>query len=112
MTLSEEMNNIKTHIGWAKKVLTGEVGKLFIESVETIMRNQNKYRWHDLRKNPDDLPEPNTYVLAVDDDFDQFTALLSDENYLWRADCVYENGSIDDHDVIAWREIEPFEGGE
>lgn len=74
-----------------------------------LLEHQEKYRWHDLRKNPDDLPNCNSQCLCY-------------EHY-WNpneecCECGYVlywfiNGRFSTIgqkvDVIAWREIEPFD---
>lgn len=64
--------------------------------------------WHDLRKNPKDLPESGKRVLACMVEF-----------YAPRYRTVFYEGECWDDgltdyfvdEVIAWREIEPFEEG-
>lgn len=75
------------------------------DSIERKVHDiQHKYRWHDLRKNPDDLPNNSRPVLVADINW----------NVCIRAYFVNSNGygkwSQDKYGVIAWREIEPFEG--
>lgn len=78
--------------------------------VSKALKKADKYRWHDLRKNPDDLPEPNEYnesgyvAVMIDrrphwwDDWDQ--DYYNHEKKEW---AKYEQN------VRAWRYIEPFE---
>lgn len=65
------------------------------------LKKQERYMWHDLRKNPDDVPdEPYEPVLVAIDigcgevDYDIFCYGI--ENWSARM-------------VIAWKHIEPFE---
>lgn len=60
---------------------------------------QNKYVWHDLRKNPDDLPEEGHEVLILVKNA-YFLSRRSDYNY-W--------SSLGRVSPKAWKEIEPFE---
>ena len=72
------------------------------------LEKADKYRWHDLRKNPDDLPEADgnsesEYVLVMTgtpewNSWEQ--AYYHHDKKLWS---TYEQ------DVFAWRYIEPFE---
>ena len=72
------------------------------------LEKADKYRWHDLRKNPDDLPEADgnsesEYVLAMIgtpewNSWEQ--AYYHHDKKLWS---TYEQN------VFAWRYIEPFE---
>ena len=71
------------------------------------LEKADKYRWHDLRKNPDDLPEADEfggsdYVLVKTgccEWNDMETAYYRHIKKQW---------SIDEY-VFAWRYIEPFE---
>lgn len=67
-----------------------------------VMENAEKYRWHDLRKNPDDMPEIGLPVIVCDIQKRVCirTLVSKRERYRW---------SQDKYDVIAWRYIEPFE---
>ena len=78
-----------------------------IEMAVEALEKADKYRWHDLRKNPDDLPEADEfggsdYVLVKTGCFewnDMKKAYYSHNKKQW---------SIDEY-VFAWRYIEPFE---
>ena len=81
---------------------------LAVEALEKA----NKYRWHDLRKNPDDLPEAigwgeSDYVLVM--------AGKPERSYCEWA--YYHHGkkvwsTHEQQDGFAWRYIEPFGGDE
>ena len=71
------------------------------------LEKADKYRWHDLRKNPDDLPEADgnsesDYVLVM---------IGTPEWNSWEQ-AYYHHGkrlwSTYDQNVFAWRYIEPF----
>ena len=72
------------------------------------LEKADKYRWHDLRKNPDDLPEADgnsesEYVLAM---------IGTPEWNSWEQDYYHHDKkmwSTYDQNVFAWRYIEPFE---
>ena len=80
----------------------------------TNEETQNKYRWHDLRKDPNDLPDDDSieynivcveyqngrreYTIGCLNLSGEMMILPELENWL-------ENG----YHIIAWREIEPFE---
>lgn len=78
-----------------------------LEQFVKHLNDQKKYRWHDLRKNPDDLPAHDRMVevelyhvtLGIYHDHTYF------ENGSWK---YYTNNSYGK--VIGWREIEPMEG--
>ena len=72
------------------------------------LEKADKYRWHDLRKNPDDLPEADgnsesDYVLVM---------IGTPEWNSWKQ-AYYHHGkrlwSTYEQNIIAWRYIEPFE---
>ena len=77
--------------------------------VSKALEKADKYRWHDLRKNPDDLPEAigggyeSEYVLAM---------IGTPEWDSWEQ-AYYHHGkrmwSTYEQNVFAWRYIEPFE---
>ena len=78
--------------------------------VSKALKKADKYRWHDLRKNPDDLPEgfeggyESEYVLVM---------IGTPEWNSWEQ-AYYHHGkrlwSTYEQNVFAWRYIEPFEG--
>ena len=72
------------------------------------LEKADKYRWHDLRKNPDDLPDADgnsesDYVLVM---------IGTPEWNSWEQ-AYYHHGkrlwSTYEQNVFAWRYIEPFE---
>ena len=78
-----------------------------ILAVEALEKS-DKYRWHDLRKNPDDLPEADEYGCS-----EYVLAMIGTpewNNHEW----TYYNHntrmwSTYGQNVFAWRYIEPFE---
>lgn len=86
----------------------------FNKTVITALEKANKYRWHDLKENPDDLPEANrwgesNYVLVK--------ALIKVGCYACNDmrkayyNHTQKKWSIDGN-VLAWRYIEPFKDEE
>lgn len=80
-------------------------------AVELAIKSLNeahKYRWHDLRKDPNDLPEAGIRVLIFDGEFYEIWELWNlGENCI-----AWEDDESFDHpvgDAYAWRYIEPFE---
>ena len=77
--------------------------------VSKALEKADKYRWHDLRKNPDDLPE------AIGDGYETDYVLVMIGTPEWNSlDWAYYNHdkkewSTYEQDVFAWRYIEPFE---
>lgn len=81
-----------------------------------------KPKWHDLRKEPNDLPKESEEVLAVYSNTYGAKGLLTDKNHLRYKLVQYyleeeigewlwvESGTDDDiHEVIAWCELPKFE---
>ena len=72
------------------------------------LEKADKYRWHDLRKNPNDLPEADgnsesEYVLVM---------IGTPEWNSWEQAYYHHDKrmwSTYEQDVFAWRYIEPFE---
>lgn len=109
------------------------------------LEKQEKYRWHDLRKDPDDLPDNENEVdiafttwngkVGIARAFYEDGTMHSEDSMMgagvkgWDYWCEYceetddyiipagwleyvcfgETYTIVDREVIAWREIEPFE---
>ena len=80
-----------------------------MDDVKKALEKADKYRWHDLRKNPDDLPEgfegsyESEYVLVMIgtpewNSWEQ--AYYKHDKQMWS---TYEQN------IFAWRYIEPFE---
>ena len=72
------------------------------------LEKADKYRWHDLKKNPDDLPE------AVGDGYESEYVLVMIGTPEWNSweQAYYHHDkklwSTYDQNVFAWRYIEPF----
>lgn len=79
----------------------------WLEELKELRKYKEKYRWHDLRKNPDDLPEDDKDVLV--------TIKGGCENRTWHDSCGWRNATAkkvryySDKSVLAWKEIEEFE---
>lgn len=80
--------------------------------VSKSLKKSNKHKWHDLRKNPDDLPE------AIGDGYESDYVLVMVGTPEWNSlDWAYYNHdkkewSTYEQDVFAWRYIEPFKDEE
>lgn len=82
-----------------------------LEQFVKRLNDQKKYRWHDLRKNPDDLPTHTKTVevelwsefLGIYHDHDSIHSI---EDGMWMS---YPYGGNKWGKVIGWREIEPME---
>ena len=81
-----------------------EAWDMAIEALEKA----DKYRWHDLRKNPDDLPEDNGYGES-----EYVLAMIGTPEWNGWEQAYYHHGkrlwSTYEQNVFAWRYIEPFE---
>ena len=73
------------------------------------LEKADKYKWHDLRKNPNDLPE------AIGDGYESDYVLVMIGTPEWNSweQAYYHHGkrlwSTYEQNVFAWRYIEPFE---
>lgn len=80
-----------------------------IEMAVDALEKADKYRWHDLRKNPDDLPE------AVGDGYESEYVLVMTGTPEWNSweQAYYHHDkklwSTYEQNIFAWRYIEPFE---
>ena len=103
---NKEAKKIMDNLIYLYRPLGGslEAWHMAIKSLEKA----DKYRWHDLRKNPDDLPEADgnsesEYVLVM---------IGTPEWNSWEQ-AYYSHGkrlwSTYEQNVFAWRYIEPFE---
>lgn len=90
--------------------LLNNYGGLVVETAIDALENVDKYRWHYLRENPDDLPEigVQVYVAVWNGNGRRYNNSWYDGRGWWNATSkirkYYPNKS-----VVAWRYIEPFE---
>lgn len=79
--------------------------------VSKALEKADKYRWHDLRKNPDDLPEADKYGCS-----EYVLVMIGTPEWNSWEQAYYHHGkrlwSTYEQNVFAWRYIEPFEGEE
>ena len=80
-----------------------------IDKAIEALEKTDKYRWHDLRKNPDDLPEADEYGRS------EFVFVMTGTPEWYSCEWAYYHHdkklwSIYEQDVFAWRYIESFEG--
>lgn len=77
--------------------------------VSKALEKADKYRWHDLSKNPDDLPE------AIGDGYESDYVLVMIGTPEWNSwEQAYYNHdkrmwSTHEQNIFAWRYVEPFE---
>lgn len=69
-----------------------------------------KYKWHDLRKNPDDLPEIGYSCMAWFDNADVSCVVRYEDTWVYNEYYGLREMPKEDSDkIIAWREIDLFE---
>lgn len=98
-------------IAYYNEIGATEVSKeAFEQFIIPTLSNAEKYRWHDIRKNPDDLPkEEGEYIVCEDygfgKEYKSLPYMHSEEfnEYYWLV------GWKEKEALIAWKEIEPFE---
>ena len=77
--------------------------------VSKALKKANKYRWHDLRKNPDDLPEDTGYGES------EYVLVMIGTPEWYNCEWAYYNhdkkvwSTHEQQDGFAWRYVEPFE---
>lgn len=77
------------------------------EAVYVVDEQINKYKWHDLRKNPYDLPKYKGVSKPYEVIYDKNSGASCLHGFEWWKDNEY--WWTTSWDVIAWREIEPFD---
>ena len=76
--------------------------------VSKALEKADKYKWHDLRKNPDDLPKADEYGCS-----EYVLVMIGTPEWNSWEQAYYHHGkrlwSTYEQNVFAWRYIEPFE---
>ena len=76
--------------------------------VSKALEKADKYRWHDLRKNPDDLPE----AIGGGDESEYVLVMIGTPEWNSWEQAYYHHGkrlwTTYEQNVFAWRYIEPF----
>lgn len=121
MTISEK---IQAEINWIHDAISADNGNYMYnldimtdalnhiaKDVERMEAKADKYRWHDLRKDPYDLPKYcDTYLVYRPKGYEKYSFCYCGADGTWYDNYRYDNtGRLQLNDVIAWREIEPFE---
>ena len=88
---------------------TGTISEEAIKMAIEALEKADKYKWHDLRKNPDDLPEADEYgcseyvlIMIGTPEWDNHEWAYYNYNTKGWSTPFYEQN------VFAWRYIEPF----
>ena len=108
---NEEAIYILNNTAWLGTDKGIEVYPAVKKAVEALEKAE-KYRRHDLRKNPEDLPEYFEYVMIYTYRSEIYIASIEkiSDYFMW---CLKDDDfgycDIGSTDVVAWREIEPFD---
>lgn len=123
MTYEEAFNLLVRRTCRCEKESTIECDKCSkaYDMIENVILNKDKYKWHDLRKNPTDLP-PNgmrvecQHLPNITTDKKDLVVMHyfidGEFVYNWDVDTDIKSSTFGQRyygDVIAWREIDPFE---
>lgn len=73
-----------------------------------ILMEKEMYAWHDLRKNPQDLPDESHLVLGFDGS--EYGVAIFYRRGVYHG-WATSGQDVEPSDIIAWRCIEPFEEG-
>lgn len=77
--------------------------------MKQIRQHFDKYRWHDLRKNPNDLPALGKKVVGYFENYGTWTiGIVHRHENGWRVEEFWLEG----WELLAWKEVEPFEVSE
>lgn len=99
----------------------GDNGEVLMDEIDEYFKTFYKYRWHDLRKDPNDLPEMHYSKQYDRSDSDYLEFMYHEEelpiigflrkqnNLVFGCEELWRSESIEKYNVIAWRYIEPFE---
>ena len=102
---NKEAKTIMENLIYLYRPLGGSLGAWDM-AIEALKR-ADKYKWHDLRKNPDDLPEADEYGRS------EFVFVMTGTPEWYSCEWAYYHHdkklwSIYEQNVFAWRYIEPF----
>lgn len=126
------MNNYQKAEAWIKEIDDNpdwghtEIDWEAIDQLKELIEKEERHRWHDLRKNPNDLPEGRDWVLAVFKEPDtDFVLVPRVAEYIGRPTKVTTNDNwiiLDSYNgdmtlnpyyanlvCIGWKDIEEFE---
>lgn len=108
--MNEVLNIIKGKIGLKAECIleTDEERQLVWDALERV----EKYAWHDLRKNPEDLPYDDNTEFIVCAEYDNGIRCVTLGCFMGNEGMVLPelgNWMRNKYHIIAWRYIEPFE---
>lgn len=102
MTPKEAIKAIKCNYPPERYSMLREALNMAIEALE----KQEKYKWHDLRKNPKDLPDERNVVIGFDGS--EYGATVFYDSGIYRGWATSDQ-DFEPSDITAWRYMEPFE---
>lgn len=115
--MNAAINKIKAKIGFkAECILETDEERQVVWDALNALESQETYRWHDLRKNPEDLPEEYNDIIYVTNDDSVY--VITKNKYIigWRDGCRFDSDDIEinipTYDIAAWRYLERFEAKE
>lgn len=85
--------------------LLNNYGGIVVEKAIVALKNADKYRWHDLRKNPNDLPEKSG-LYWVHGIWERGKHVEGESEYHVDDGCFIASQDIN---IIAWKRVEQFE---
>lgn len=92
------------HPAYTHEVYSKDISERAKNDFIKLCKEEDEYRWHDLRKDPEDLPEAHKLVFAYRNfPFTEYLVVERIENHWFSRDDK-------EKDIIAWRYIEPFGG--
>lgn len=108
MTNQEAIKTIKLAMAQVEWEYPLDYAVAFTKAVDALEKS-DKYRWHDLRKDQNDLPEKyeDVYVCVLNRGKKTYNRTWFDG--LWRNATSKKPTYYVKTSVIAWRYIEPFE---
>lgn len=110
MIREEAIESLKSDLEVARYIDSDFVDCVEVDAIRVAVKaleKAEKYRWHDLRKNPNDLPKNEAeYLVKIDCENGTWYEVAHFEN-----DSLYNNlnGEYMGDASIAWKEIETFE---
>lgn len=90
-----DCNNITSH----------DANEAIVQAFFVGLREGRREKWHDLRKDPNDLPKPTTTVLVILESGVPYVSWISSDKGWWFCTNYY----IGEDKVIAWCEIPTFD---
>lgn len=104
---------LKTTIEFFKDIPSRTLIDAYRTFLKEMLEECEKYRWHDLKKNPYDLPNKGDDIeVILHDGTHRFMFLdfcIEEDEYMWYSSYPYEGEVQPRFYVRAWREVKPWE---